>query len=154
MPENSQTDFAWAAGFLDGEGCLLLDKHKNNNKTESFYSYYPRIAVTQIYTKPLDKLSRMFQGNVILSRSANGNNRTLYRWDISGSQRCKYVLTNTLPYLLVKKDQALVLLEYIERVISRGSNFAKGKQGWGVLTPEEIAYRQKIVLDLRKLKSA
>jgi hypothetical protein len=73
------TELAWAAGFLEGEGC--------------FQFHHGGIAISAVQTftrEPLDKLSAIFGGNVIpivpkATRDKGSKIRDYWRWWVYGS---------------------------------------------------------------------
>lgn len=73
-------DLAWAAGFLEGEGCFYLDK------TGQKYSYLT-IFANQVNPEPVERLLKLFGGNLYLdsNRYKYGlNNKPIWIWKCSG----------------------------------------------------------------------
>ena len=95
----SVDNLRWAAGFFDGDGCVLV------NKTNTL-----QVTVTQAvtYRTNLDELSRLF-GGVVKQRAVpqkQTHNQT-YRWDICGKKAiafCKQIE----PYAVLKRPQVLL----------------------------------------------
>lgn len=63
-------DIAWAAGFLEGEGSVIIPK----NKTAS-----PQVSAVQVQLEPLERLCALF-GGAIYSKPARGNRQACYSW--------------------------------------------------------------------------
>jgi hypothetical protein len=100
-----ETDLAWAAGFIDGEGCVSLIKRRNG----SGYLYFQsNLNVPQIDKSPLLKLQSMFDGNIRAIKPI-GNRRPSYVWTVHAS-KCRNALQLMLPYLVVKKRETELLL--------------------------------------------
>jgi hypothetical protein len=102
---NKETDLAWAAGFIDGEGCVSLIKRRNG---DGYLYYQANLNVPQIDKAPLDKLKEMFGGNIRANKII-GNRRPSFTWTIHAAS-CRKALQEMLPYLIVKKKEALLLL--------------------------------------------
>jgi hypothetical protein len=58
-----ERELYWVAGFLEGEGCFYLSKRKQYGLA------YPMMSASQNYREPLDRVARIFGGNVSLPPS-------------------------------------------------------------------------------------
>lgn len=101
MPSNE--DSAWAAGFFDGEG------HIGITKNTSARTFNLTLSVTQKRREPLDKIIGLFGGSCYLAHH-NGQPK-FWRWHLSG-RKAATVLVFLLPYLIVKRQQALLAVEF------------------------------------------
>jgi hypothetical protein len=146
---------AYCAGLIDGEGCISIGKkqrvrHNNignnqykNGKKERQDSYYPdynlAVIVVQKDKRLCDWLSGNFGGSVAPVKSHNDD---YFRWTIEANKALE-LLKKIKPYLILKKAQALVAIE-----------FGKHKKRclYNILTKENIAIREKFYLRLRQLK--
>jgi hypothetical protein len=124
---------AWAAGFLDGEGSLMLDPHHHPAKTP-FSGLSPRISVGQKDRTPLEELHFIFGGNLGTKRNAT---QGCYAWEAAGAARVKAVLVAVLPYLVAKRAEAETVLAYAETMLHKPNNRPP--------TPEEILRRTTAV---------
>lgn len=102
-------DVAWAAGFFDGEGCVSMAKSARKGQPLPYYRV--ELIVSNTVKSPLDRLSELFGGRVVVARKAKGNRQTVYQWKTSGTAHTARVLKELLPWLTVKRQQALVALE-------------------------------------------
>lgn len=90
---------AWAAGFLDGEGCFAVYKHTSG-------CLIPYIDAAQNVKKPLLALQQGFSyGYIYLNGSA-------YRWQTKSKKGVAFICSSILPYSIVKKEQIECLLEF------------------------------------------
>jgi hypothetical protein len=96
----SNLDFAWAAGFIDGEGCFRYDTT-------------PRLTVSNTHLPTLRWLKRLF-GVGSVSASGNHRGRPQFRWLVSGENAIE-VIEELVPYLREKKPQAQLVLDIRER---------------------------------------
>lgn len=97
----SKTDWAYAAGIVDGEGCIAATTKGSGTKT-----FAVRCRVRQRNPKAIHFLRDTFPGKY----QEWGNS---YAWEPGGRKRTKYFLIGILPYLTVKKSEALVALKMI-----------------------------------------
>lgn len=100
------TELAWSAGFLDGEGNFRFQKI---NRRSGYSQLQLHIQAQQVHREPLDRLQRALGGRV------NGpygpyqkNQQKTYSWNISGYDEAKRAIMALLPYLSpIKWDQAM-----------------------------------------------
>lgn len=102
--DNKQLQYAWAAGFIDGDGFISIDKTGDG--------FQAKIEATQGIEDPLVCLRNLFGGSIGVKKSTYGN--YLY-WRARGYQ-VEEILRCLLPYLVVKKRQAEIVLEFCATV--------------------------------------
>lgn len=100
-----ETDRAWAAGIMDGEGCIRLQNRRNSSGK---ISYTLRVSVSNTDPPMLRRLVELFGGGVWPNRSATG--KPMWQW-VVWSKNAESALTAMAPYLITKKVQAQVALE-------------------------------------------
>lgn len=101
--------FAYLAGIIDGEGCLLISRSNRG----SYMNYYGRIHVKNTDYRLIKWLVDIFGGNVHQNNPVSPKHAIAYSWYFSGDAHDKEVLLlAVLPYLIVKKEQAKVLVEF------------------------------------------
>lgn len=136
----------YAAGIFDGEGCVDI-YNASTSKASKSPSFMLRVVITQKDGLIMNWLQDRYGGHVQLSRR-NGN--YIYRWDIR-SQAAHRFLTIIYPFVLIKKGQVKLALEFEERK-GKYLETLKGFQGFRKLSDEEIKKRVKIKENLQKLK--
>jgi len=103
----------WLAGFFDGEGCIT---------SKSYYSYgkyikQPRvviqITITQKDRTVLDEIQKVYGGAV---DTKHDKKRFCHSWRVTGKENMKRFLTAIYPYSIVKKEQILLALQFIETI--------------------------------------
>ena len=106
MGSRSHIDLAYIAGFLDGDGSLMLQikKRKDGNKrrfmcTVCFYQ-------DTRHEKPLFWIRDIFDVGYISRR-----NDGMTELRINGFKRVKEIMAQLLPFIRFKKDQAIALHE-------------------------------------------
>lgn len=113
----TETDLAWAAGFIDGEGSVGIYGKSDR-----------RIGASQSMREPLDKLASMFGGNVKEDRRREGHlgSKKMWKWEAYGDKARDAALL-LIPYAMVKRPQ-LELLSTCPREAQDREAFASAKQ--------------------------
>lgn len=112
----SETDRAYFAGLIDGEGSIGLYKDK---KTGIFS---PTVTITNTYKPVLRWAQRILgMGNLTESkrRKPNLNHKTGYKIEFRRLSGILSLLKAVLPYLRIKRRQAKSLLSFCTRRIER-----------------------------------
>jgi hypothetical protein len=113
----SETEKAWLAAIIDGEGTITLSKRKSKLARRGFY-YIPTLEVTNSCKELLIKIwETVGEGGVYRERRSEQNPRWKRKWLYNGSAGVlRAVLPQILPYLIIKKNQAKTTLEYLQYV--------------------------------------
>ena len=106
----SKTDLAYIAGFLDGDGSLMLQLKKRSD-TKREWRFMSTICFYQDtrHETPLIWIQQVL-GSGYLSRRNDG----MTEIRINGFKRVDIILRSLLPYLKFKHSQALLMLEATE----------------------------------------
>lgn len=117
--EVTEIELAYIAGILDGEGTLVIGKHsKRENRCEA-YRGYMAIANTHI---PLLEYIQSRIGGKIHPQKKRYKDGICDCYTLSYSaNKTRDILPKLLAYLVVKKDQAEVLLAFFERQAGNAS---------------------------------
>jgi len=105
----SETDRAWLAGFLDGEGTITFverDRGENHASTHD-----ARIFITNCDDTPLRHFAEMTAGNVYQHDGERDNrfgSRPCYRWQM-GTHDGALLLRELYPFLRTKRKQAVLI---------------------------------------------
>jgi hypothetical protein len=94
------TDAAWAAGFLDGEGSFGIYMGPTG---------WIKVTVqaAQVSNIPLLKLQEMFGGYIIpINRRRTARERDAFKWHLAKTSDLHFFLDAVTPYLVLKKAQA------------------------------------------------
>ena len=121
-------DYAYLAGYTDGEGHF------------GFTRSSPRFEVTNTCPIVLLKLKTKFGGEVRLSTvSSKLNRRHAWRYSAHVASIPK-ILKKILPFLVEKKPQALLLLEYMSIAKNAGSSVRKAEIQATIAQLKRISY--------------
>lgn len=142
----SLPDLAWAAGFIDGEGCIRVYRTNRPRRTYgSRATYQVALEATNRDIHPLIDLRQMFGGYIFADKARPPRAAKKYRW------RCVDSMTQTAleamsPYFRIKGPQARLAMAF--RKIQRVR--LKRRQP---LSITEIAIRDWFVTESKKLNA-
>lgn len=141
----ADVDYAWAAGIIDGEGCIFVERKSKMSRQRAKNDSYI-LSITIVNTEPsmIYKLKKIFEiSTVVISRSPKDlGNKAQFILQIKGKE-CINVLEKTLPYIINKKPQALVALRFYDIDVEQRRNG----------TPEHVnKHREEIYNLLKTLK--
>lgn len=106
-PKDDDVERAWAAGFLDAEGCFGLAQSAKRKNGPQWFKI--RASATQhgevgVPADVLKRLQAVFGGRGRIERHGDPDD---YRWLVEGIDGVEYVLRRTEPWLgVVKRTQA------------------------------------------------
>lgn len=100
----TETDKAYLAGLIDGEGCVGVYVSEKR-------SYRPRLSITNTNKEVLDWVAETFGGYVTTRSNGNGC-KTVHRWNAHGATLPAQICAAVLPYLKIKSDQARLILSF------------------------------------------
>ena len=101
--------FVYVAGIIDGEGCLIISKSDRG----SYDNYYGRIHVKNTDRRLMKWLVEHFGGNIHVHKPKSEKHSIAYSWYFSGNAKSKEIfLLAIMPYLIIKREQAKVLVEF------------------------------------------
>jgi hypothetical protein len=133
-----ETDFAYAAGIIDGEGNVAI-RQKALRAGRRVRDINAEIIVSMTDREVLEWLQARWGGGIIKQNRSEKHShwQDIYRWNLYSS-RAAALLKGTLPYLIVKKPQALLAIEFQDFMEEWGGNrYHLGSKGFRVL-PDEI----------------
>lgn len=100
-------EFAWAAGFFDGEGWVKIQKRGG----DKYLGYYLRIGINHVKKDPLVKIQSIFGGNLRFDENVVGNRKPRWVWILS-TKTAANALKSMLPYMRNKNSVAELALEF------------------------------------------
>jgi LAGLIDADG endonuclease len=136
---------AWAAGFLDGEGCIHIAKQRYRSKRSATYRL--GVHVTQNDQSVLERFREAvgIDAPIYRLKRAKNHRRQCFTLNFSG-HRALALITVLLRYLERKRNEAQAALDF----------WAKGRVGvrFGArgLDPALVAVREHYFLLLKQLK--
>lgn len=141
--KHSDTDLAYLAGIIDGEGTITIARAPRNDTKHRIPYHIPHVKVCNTNKELIDWIHAKFGGRNNNTRQANTKWSTLYyiRWNCG---KARDLLEAVLPYLRVKKVQATVVLDFIKRMNKRSFTGV-------MLSEEERDIREQMYLLVTKL---
>jgi hypothetical protein len=138
----TETDAAYIAGIIDGEGCITVSRRNDPTCKQGFY-LRPFLTTANTSREMLDFChQKTGLGQIIYYRSKQVNHRNAWRWNV-WTQQALSVLIIVSPYLITKKRQADLLIEL--------ATLQRGKYGRSGLPEGSLARRIKIELEIKQL---
>jgi hypothetical protein len=103
----TEADWAYAAGFFDGEGHIRIQQHSTRCRTMML-----QVSLTQATQTPIDWFAEMFGGTwkARLVRYKDGP-KTQYNWQASSAVAERF-LRGVLAHLRCKRDEADLALKF------------------------------------------
>lgn len=104
---------AWAAGFFDGEGCVMVEMSKGEGCLHGYRTCL-HTTVTQTSLPCLQLFLERFGGSIITSENRTPNGRrwaVQHRW-VARNETALAFLQAVEPFVVVKKEQVQAALKY------------------------------------------
>ena len=114
-------DDAYAAGILDGEGCLTVGL----NRRGRFYDSRIDLGMTEKALGVLKMFSVRFGGRLRMSRAATDKWEAAWMWRVAG-RGCLPILRAVLPHLVLKAQQARLLIQLEELKTGKRCSWTEG----------------------------
>ena len=108
------TDLAWVAGFIDGDGCIAM-YHRTDHRRKNEFSLKLNAVNTNLDC--LQKIQFMFGGSIHTLHKGDDSRNWKKSWVwVTSDRRAEKVLDAISPYLVIKRDQAMLAFEMRELV--------------------------------------
>jgi hypothetical protein len=120
MRDSTEAERIYAAGFFDGEGCVLLihdkSRFRRHHRGGSYISserYDPRLEVTNTNMPVLQWFLGIWGGQIKPRRTDGEHRQPIWYWKVNDYPGIARVLRELLPYLRVKEPQSRVLADWM-----------------------------------------
>ncbi len=120
----------YAAGMLDADGSVAISRQVPK-KDSIHVRYQARVTVTNNCPRVAEAFKETFGGGVYCQdfRKKNPNHRPVYSWIAIGHTATRF-LQSVLPYLLVKSNQAELVVE-LQASVDKHKHRLGGGRGRG-----------------------
>ena len=148
--EYTIAQMAYLAGILDGEGSFIIGCYAFSKKT-GVPHFHTTIQVTSTDKVLIEWLVDNFGGKLstyTARQLSNNFKRIPFRWTIH-SDRVKHLCECTLPYLVIKKDQAQIMIDM--RNTFEKTRMRKGQQGTQPIEKEVLDIRYALFHKIKLL---
>ncbi len=141
-PSCGEVELAYLAGIVDGEGCIYFARSK---KGQASISLGVKVSMTTFLI--INMLHDRLGGSVVNKSDCKEATLPQKAWSATGEQ-AYLVLKAIGPYLVGKKEQCQLGIEYFERVRNAP------RTGYRMIqhTPETVAYQETVYLKMKELK--
>jgi hypothetical protein len=112
-------DARYIAGYIDGEGCIRATLAKNKKNASGLH-----VFITNTYLPFLLYLEQKYGGRTSIRNKSNPKHRTIYQWRLCNRVTVKKFLSDILPFLVEKKEQALIALEYCDLPVLKANSYS------------------------------
>jgi len=115
-----KTDWSYLAGLFDGEGCFSIAgswkkrKYGGKESTKPFFHMNLLISLYNTDLGVMKWLITKFGGTYYVHHPSKApNHKVGYSWHPKGAKNKELLLLGILPYLIIKREQAQISLEYV-----------------------------------------
>lgn len=131
-----KSKYYYAAGIIDGEGCVDIQEHKYKKVDGTIgLSYSYRIGVKMTDLTVVEYLRNIFQRGNIYTEKRPEPYKDCYKWEVNGNDA--YEVSRIIyPLSITKQEQLMFGMEYYQKSED--------------LTAEEKTYYYNILRDLKK----
>ena len=140
---------AYWAGFIDGEGSIMISKHLNKDGFHKCPTYQVRLDVATTNKEIMEKLKSFAKCGWLTKRVfKKENQKDAFYWGCKADKAINF-LKELLPYIKLKRKQ-------IELVIEFQTNKNSPNKTGGKLRPlskKEIDYRENMRNKLQKINA-
>ncbi|MCK4669539.1 hypothetical protein KAT21_05420 [Candidatus Bathyarchaeota archaeon] len=112
---NEKEKLAYLAGIIDGEGTIAIAKAKIKEGRKN-HLYSLRMSAANSDKGLVDWLKENFGGSIHILREEEGNHKKGYQW-VLGSKDTYKLLKGMKDYLVIKKEQADIGIEFYKKTI-------------------------------------
>lgn len=145
-------DIRYVAGLFDGEGCVRINRWFKPGSVHVRYNVFAFIGMTH---KPvIDELMAQFGGSVHCNHHSRKSprHRDQFVW-IVASQKAASFLRTVLPYLIVKRDEAMLALELQDSINRWNHRLRLAPERSEVLALRDDLFRRVSALKHRRFHS-
>lgn len=119
MYQSDKTKWSFLAGIFDGEGTVACWRTKSRaadfkDTGKTYDSFNLRLTIPNTSTVLMKWLVANFGGKFDLKREATEKHKAGYEWRPKGANNTKDQLLGILPYVVVKREQVILGLEYVD----------------------------------------
>ena len=140
---------AYLAGIIDGEGNLGVyfrsSRHRGTGQKTPAVSYAPRLQVSNTNREIIMWLIATFGGSLLYKKGTK-RCKPQWRWHLNGGGRIQEICRHTLPYMIIKKHQAELVLRFPFNAVCNQYTAEKTTQ---VQAVKEGLYAETLMLNKR-----
>lgn len=138
----------YLAGLIDGDGWIGIQKVSSSKRKQKATAYSPMISITLTAQKELlQRIQAKYGGSIYTKKPYKTNHKVAYCWQLCGNTKIETLLTEVYPFLVLKKQQADIVLDFLSTVIPH----ERSHEGYtdNVLQERDNYYERIKVLNFR-----
>lgn len=143
----SETELAYIAGIIDGEGYLGMSKNRTKKQRQKSPKYQTEICVVNTNYALIEWLQIRIGGLINTRKKYDEAWKVAYRWRIQESNHSEF-LQAIYPYLVIKRQQAQLIIEYW---IKKVKQYREGRR-WE-MSNDELNMRESYFQKLKDLNA-
>lgn len=154
MRELALHEKTWLAAAIDGEGSVQLNLQNHNARGYRTSQIVPKIRIDNTnpeFCKRAYEITGLGKFRIKDKRrgwqTLDSKTKVLFTWENRRQNDVKEILIAILPFLIIKKERARVVIDYIELRQKNRSSGARMRLGERTHSPEEL----KMVATMKKL---
>jgi len=101
------SDKAYIAGIIDGEGTVQIRKQRIYKDT---LHIYPEVSIHNTHKPLMCYIQKLYNGKITCAKPSRTRKKKLFRIRFNRKES-EIVLDDVIPYLVIKQTQALLCLE-------------------------------------------
>lgn len=109
MSKLTRTELAYAAGLLDGEGCVIIKAQRCRGAKHRSHALYVQVIMTEL--EPLEWFQERFGGSIYKRPKAKASHRQGWAWNVTTAKALP-LLRAIQPFTIVKRKQVEVALRF------------------------------------------
>lgn len=137
----------YLAGLLDGEGCIDISRQYQKGAKRSFY-VNPRVRLAMANNAVVirDHFIRQFDGRVWNRKSTSPSRSDSWQIEWITKRRVMALLTTLIPYLILKLEQAKLVIWWLENMSEKGNR----RTVYSVSRMEE--FQTRLIAEMKLMK--
>lgn len=108
---SDKTKYIYLAGIVDGEGCFSIGAGRRQKW--GVINYNNALVIANTNLNLIKWLHENFGGHYFEGKKQRPNNKTHYVWRVLKRKDIELLTLAILPYLIVKREQAKVMLDFV-----------------------------------------
>lgn len=136
-------NWAYIAGLMDTDGSFMISKRILGNKSPS---YTAKISYGEIDSRPCSFIKKCFKYGKVVIKDNENTRQGRFVWELVVKDQICLFIRKILPYLIVKKRNAEIVLKFCENMkpMTEGHRFGVPK--------DELEFRESCFQELKPLQ--
>ena len=118
-PEEKEM-MAYVAGLIDGDGHIGM-RIGPRGKLSPLIQFHNSIRSMSVY------LNKLFGGRIACDKPKRKENSLVWKWMLQGEKGCREFLYKVSQHLILKKDSAELMIEFLDRSIDGKDYYQESK---------------------------